>query len=291
MPTEVVFYFDVLGFSGLARGQGEAAVDVLTDLATCLSLPTLQSQTRLWEHRYALSDSVFLTHTDAVPAVRQAAELAFNLFQLSRSEDSEEPGTPILIRGGLGLGAVTHLRGVFDPEDKQPRNLVGSGVLEAVQLEQAGLRGPRIFLRETLLERLRESAEGRGLMTRLLRPTDVGGVWELLWPLPIDSDTLQESGVSELSSITDQSLHLLAEHGGHENFGAHYREMALLVVRSAERYLGWLRKDGESDLSLVAKKLVPQDRAEQVLRTTSGLPPIFVLQWRDLLRRIRELGA
>jgi len=91
--------------------------------------------------------------------------------------------------------------------------------------------------------------------------------------------------------MTVEALRLLTKHGGHKDHGAHYREMALLVVRSAERYLRWLREDGMSDLSAVAMKILPSDDAEQILHRTPGLPALFVLQWLDLLRRIQELAA
>ena len=287
MGETVVFYFDVLGFSGLTAQEDEAAVDVLGDLATCLSLPPLQGETRRWQHRYALSDSEFLIHDKPQTAVVQAADLAFNLFQVSRGQKSGDPKTPILIRGGLGFGTVTHLRGIFEPEDPQPRNLVGPGVLEAVQLEQAGLRGPRILLRDTLVAALPgEGHEGERLR-KLLRPTEISEIWELLWPLPVHDETF-ESGVTELAGIHDQALRDLAEHGGHPDYGAHYRELVLLVARSIECFVTWLEEVDETRVPAVVDELVPLIRIQQILDTSPGLPPLFVLQWRDLLERARR---
>lgn len=288
MGKRIVFYFDVLGFSGLAGGDNDgAAVDVLIDLASCLSLPPLQALTQRWEHRYGLSDSVFLIHSDPHKALAQAADLAFNLFELSRGEDPEGSKAPILIRGGLGFGTVTHLRGIFEPEDPQPRNLVGPGVLEAVQLEQVGLSGPRILLRDTLVATLQKGDyEGKALQG-LLRPTEIGETWEVLWPLPVHDKRL-ESCSDELAGIQEQALRNLEKHGGHPVYGAHYRELVLLVARSIERFVTWLEEEAKTQVPSVVDELVPLTRIQQILDSTPGLPPLFVLQWRALLERTRR---
>ena len=127
-------------------------------------------------------------------------------------------------------------------------------------------------------------------MERLLRPTEVSEVWELLWPLPVTEEDL-ESEAADLTDLNGEALRLLARYGGHAVYGSHYRELILLVTRSVGRYLEWLIQAKAVDLPELVLKLVPHDRIEAILRTTSGLPPLFTLQWRQLLERIQRVGA
>ncbi len=118
MGEEGVFYFDVLGFRHVAGGTADAAIDTLSDLAEILRIPEIFDRTGAWTHRYALSDSVFLTRQDPVETLRHASELVFNLVQLNAAT-----GEPTLVRGALAFGEVRHLKGIFLATD-EPANLV-----------------------------------------------------------------------------------------------------------------------------------------------------------------------
>ena len=107
MPEEAVFYLDVLGFRQMAAGSAEHAVDALSDLAALLQHESLFPSARKWSHRYALGDSVFLTHADSTVAIKQASDLVFNLFQLNLGK-----ATPFLVRGAVAYGEVHHVKGV-----------------------------------------------------------------------------------------------------------------------------------------------------------------------------------
>ena len=78
MPSEAaaVLFFDVLGFSARIRQDMASAVDALSDLSAILSTDEIFARTGRWEHRYALSDSVFLTHREAATAVRTCRRAA-----------------------------------------------------------------------------------------------------------------------------------------------------------------------------------------------------------------------
>lgn len=136
MSRETVFYLDILGFGPMAAGGKRAATDALTDLSEALRFPDVLRKTRAWPHRYALSDSVFLTHQNPTKALRQAGDLMFNLVSLNADRQD-----PVLIRGALAYGEVTHLKAVF-AEKNDRRNVVGPAVVEAVGLaEEAGMKG------------------------------------------------------------------------------------------------------------------------------------------------------
>lgn len=262
MKVETVFYFDVLGFSQMAKGDATKAVDALTDLSTLLWEPTISHIMKPWSHRYALSDSVFLIDNDPIVALENARHLVFNLVNFNSKQDH-----PVLVRGALAFGGVKHLKGIF--LTKEAANVVGPAVVRAVELEKS-LKGPRIFLAEDLARRIEEASPK--LFQWLLRPTEASGVWEVLWVLPMTPEGFGAES-TYIADICDCALRLLQAHGGHPEYGAHYREFVLLCARSIERarpLVTW-----EVDI-VPARGYLPTDRVRQVCEGVSGLPDAFV---------------
>lgn len=285
MAQETVFYFDVLGFRHKSEGQGEAAVDALTDLARLLGTAAIAHLTGAWAHRYALSDSVFLTHEDPTTAVRQAAVLFFNIASLTLNDDApllvpEEPADePLLVRGALAEGEVRHLKGIF-LESAAPANLVGQGVVDAVKLEQgSGLKGPRILIAEQLAQKLPPA-----LVDWLLRPTSAPGVWEVLWLLPPDPASFSGDEMC-VKNICDRALRLLAKKGGDKEHGAQYREFLLLAVRSIERMK---RAVAAGTLPApVISSYFDAAAVEATCERTSGLPDEYAATLMRLVEAVR----
>jgi hypothetical protein len=272
MARETVFYFDVLGFRQLASGVA-GAVDALSDLATLLQHDRLFPGARKWSHRYALSDSVFLTHPDPTTAIEHASDLIFNLFQLTRHR-------PILIRGGIAYGQVRHLKGIF-LATRAPANLVGPAVVDAVMLEQSsGLKGPRILLSERLAQ-----TAAAALREWLLRPTSAPGVWEVLWLLPSRPSEVADYE-REMVNICKTALELFPL-GGHPTAGAHYREFLMLVARALER-LRQFTRDRRTQVSRPFAELLPAARVRSVLSATSGVPDDYA---SSLLALVDSLNA
>jgi hypothetical protein len=269
MATETVFYFDVLGFRQLAGGNAQGAVDALSALAGVLQSPALVQQTAQWSHRYALSDSVFLTQSDPVQALYQAGDLVFNLVSLNLTKDE-----PVLVRGALAHGEVRHLKGIF-LSSNEPANLVGDAVVEAVALEHAGdMKGPRIFLSEGLVQTI--AAADPALAEWLLRPTVTPGVWEVLWLLPsTPAEFSQDEQV--VKDLCDLSLQLLKTKGGHLQYGAHYREFALLAGRCIERVEKFTKR-GVLTLSVPLSTFLPFTAIREIGNVTSGLPDEYISQ-------------
>jgi len=202
-------------------------MDVFSTLTELLQRPTLVQQTQQWSHRYSLSDSVFLTHSDPVQALRQARELVFNLVRLNVTRDE-----PVLVRGALAGGEIHHVKGIFLTSD-EPANLVGKPVVEAVMLEHgSGLKGPRILLSEELVQTI--TATNRALAEWQLRPTSTPGVWEVLWLLPANPADFprEERAVKDVCQL---ALSLLRTRGGHPEYGVQYRAFVVLTARCIDR--------------------------------------------------------
>ena len=228
MPREsaAVLFFDVLGFSARIREDTASAVDALSDLATILATDEVFTRTARWEHRYALSDSVFLTHGEAATALRLAGDLMFNLatFRIAQNH-------PTLVRGGLAFGEVEHVRNVFLTDTNTPANLVGPAVLEAIELEKAG-KGPRIFLARELVTRVRTTEPA--LVQWLIRE-EPRQEPELLWLLPVGGPEKFSADEEWIAQVCADAVGLYEQHGNEPEAGPHYEEFVLLAARSIAR--------------------------------------------------------
>ncbi len=83
---------------------------------------------------------------------------------------------PVLFRGGISYGDVEVVQtpAICNGQEITVPNVIGQGVVQAVGLEQRGLKGPRILCDCEFVDQL------RGPATRYLRRE--GDAWELLWP-------------------------------------------------------------------------------------------------------------
>lgn len=227
----IVFFADVLGFSGLARRPGATgAVDALSDLATVLSSNNEIARlvrSDVWIERYGLSDSIFLVAEDPRAACAAAVELFFNLAYIHTDSAS-----PVLLRGAVTSGEVRRTEPLF-PESATA-NLVGEAVVEAVALEGSGAKGPRLLISEAVagaLEAGRRVAEDHWPLHRTEE-----GVAELLWLLPAGParQRVQVNGTM-IGELCGAVIGLLLEHGLDPRIGAHYRAYFSLAWRSLLR--------------------------------------------------------
>ena len=277
MASETGFYFDVLGFRHMAGGTAQTAMTALSDVAEMLRSPAIAQHTEHWSHRYALSDSVFLTHPDPAQSLRQAGDVVFTMVSVNLTTDD-----PVLVRGALAHGEVRHVKGIF-LRSKEPANLVGDAVVEAVKLEQtAGLKGPRIFVPEPLAHTI--AAADRALADWQLRPTSAPGVWEVLWVLPSTPADFahDELAVKDLCAL---ALQLLKTKGGHAEYGAQYREFALLAGRCIERVEQFTSR-GALTTTIPLTTFLPVTAVREIGNMTSGLPDEYMTQFLRLLDSI-----
>lgn len=269
---EAVFFFDILGFSSWVRQPGPEDPDPLSYLAEFLGRRESAALIGRWPHRYALSDSVFLTHPDPLTAVDQACALFSSLFYM-------DTDTPALLRGAIAFGAVKHVPGVFL---KASRNLVGPAVVDAVELEKEhGLKGPRIFLRNSLAQtllRLRPSRVGWQL-----RATSAAGLWETLWMLPPEPQAFGDDQMLDLVKFTEGALKLFRKHAAHPGYGAHYRELLLVAAHSAAR-VEKFSVAGTTARHYKREQFLRADEVADACAATTGLPDFYADQLLSLLR-------
>lgn len=272
VEAAAVFFFDILGFGDLVDANRDGAVDALSDLAAVLGLPDIVGQTSRWDHRYALSDSVFLTHRDPAAAAVAAADLMFNLIGFTLGHDR-----PTLIRGGLAFGEIEHVRGIFDLQSEQPGNLIGRAAAQAVSLERAG-RGPRIFVSSGFVAAV--SHREPVLAAWLFEQVADEDFDELLWLLPPRGpEAFEDVGIAE---VCGRALVWLEAHGAHTKYGEHYRECALLAARCVRR-LRNAEREGRLRSRLPLDSFMSPEAVEAACRGAGPLPPQFVERLRRLV--------
>jgi hypothetical protein len=262
-----VFFFDVLGFSARIRRDTTTAVDALSDLAAILATSEVFANTGHWEHRYALSDSVFLTHRNPATALRLAGDLVFNLTSFGLAHDR-----PTLVRGGLAFGGVEHVRNVFLTDADKPANLVGPGVLEAIELEKAG-KGPRIFLAPEFVARVRRADPA--IAQWLVREAP-GRPAELLWLLPARGPEAFAQDEEWISDICAHAVRLFEQHGSESDVGVHYEEFVLLAARSIARTFATLATGVDMQISRARDAFFDVGRLQESSRRARGVTPEFV---------------
>src|SRR5260370_34465593 len=172
-----VFYADILGFSIAAteRGAGRA-FGQLSDVAHILSTDNSLAkclQREVWNARYGISASIFLLACDAADACLAGAEFFFNLAYYNATEK-----LPVLMRGSITFGEVRKTRPIF-PETAKG-NVLGEAVVRASSTNEAGRRGPRLFVSAEVAKALKKNSSKKHLLD-IHAETN-----ELLWLLPED---------------------------------------------------------------------------------------------------------
>lgn len=280
--AEAVFYFDVLGFSGMSAGGGAPAVDVLGDLVVIFANERIREQMRKWNRRYALSDSVFLTHSEPAEALRLAAELVFSIVFLLAQYPQPLAPEPILVRGGLAYGDVQHVDGIFEGTN----NLVGGAVVEAVGLEKTErVKGPRVLLNDAFKNAVAD--RDPRLAEWLLRPISIPGVWEVLWLLPPEPSDVRHNE-RFVAKVCAAAVRLLETKGGRPTYGAHYRAFVLLAGRSIQRLKRFVERGLAAQPQTPFNQFFPRRDIADICDRTTGLPDGFaaqVLRLAELMER------
>ncbi len=267
----VVFYCDLLGFRTTSK-EAAAGEDVLTTVwnAVEMEIPDGPNgswvKAQPWEYCLGLSDSIFCFHSDVIEGLKLASR-----FIMSLVSGSLKRNPPILVRGGLAYGKVRSkwTGGAFKGEDLRTGNLVGPAVVEAAEMEDCGLRGPRLLLHEDLGKRIRDNDST--LANWLLRPTPVSNVWEVLWMLPDKREEVDCQNARCIKSWCQRALELCVDHGGHKDYGEHYREFLLLAAHVRERAIA----AGVSATPPPVEWL-DEGKVRGVLASASGIPDGYI---------------
>lgn len=204
-----------------------------------------------FSHLLPMSDSVFLVSTQPDSVAGQLSTLLSKCFlyesvHIESTNDSHQSITgrtvtssgqiegnkrpkncyPILFRGGISFGEVEVIedQAISGGSDVSIPNVIGPGVVRAVELEQKRLPGPRILCDCEFVDQL------TGIATNYLRRE--GDAWELLWPafcyLEGDDERAQSYVLNELFEPALTYWKCYRE----TPFEKHYRAFLELIVRS-----------------------------------------------------------
>ena len=165
------------------------------------------------------------------PRISESGKVEINYFK--------ENWYPVLFRGGISYGDVKVLKtpAICNEQEITVPNVIGQGVVQAVGLEQRGLKGPRILCDCEFVDQL------RGPATKYLRKE--GDAWELLWPgFNYFEGNDERSERYNLDDLFGRALALWRHFSGEEP-EKHYRAFLELIVQS---HLAFAKSGSESEL-------------------------------------------
>ena len=204
-----------------------------------------------FSHLLPMSDSVFIVSDQPDMVAEQLSTLLSKCFQydtadfelskdiqhVSTGKPMSSSGTaekdkckkncyPILFRGGISYGGVKVVedQAISGGHDVSIPNVIGPGVVQAVDLEQMRLPGPRILCDREFVDQL------KGVAANYLRRE--GDSWELLWPAFCYVEGDDERAQSYvLNDLFDSAFALWQCYRG-TPFEKHYSSFLELIVRS-----------------------------------------------------------
>lgn len=198
-----------------------------------------------------LSDSIFITSQNPDLFIKQLSTFLWECFLLhaehfQHPEDSKRPELvtltvfrsgknmpekeeyfwyPVLVRGGITYGEVVRIENycICGRQPETTRNLVGKGVVKAVNLEKMG-KGPHLFIDDNLYEKL--SDELKQFIV------EKQGVKYILWPV---FHHIWENEIQVVYRGVEKELEAcitLWNAYKDKPYSVHYSELLKLVVRS-----------------------------------------------------------
>lgn len=215
LQTGVCAYIDLLGFSNHVKNDPEAALLLLQNYQAILTmastdLPTHESLIPYHQDSFKyfipFSDSVFIYSENLKTFAEQLSNFLHSCFsftskQYCEPEDANHPHRvtvtaveiedgkpvtkkyienwhPLFFRGGIGFGTVKviELNAVYDSKKSRAPVVFGHSVVEAVKLEQAGVKGPRLLCGQNFYDQLDNRTK------RIAHASDqVKGAYEINW--------------------------------------------------------------------------------------------------------------
>lgn len=215
LQAGVCAYIDILGFSNHVKNDPEAALLLLQNYQTILTMGSLDVPTHdsfipyrqnSFNYFIPFSDSIFIYSESPSAFVQQLSHFIHSCFsftsnQYCEPEDANQPHRvtvtaveiedgkpvtkkytenwhPLFFRGGIGFGhvKVIELNAVYDGEKSRVPVVFGNSVVEAVKLEQAGVKGPRLLCGKNFYEQLDDRAK------RIVYASNqVPGAYEINW--------------------------------------------------------------------------------------------------------------
>lgn len=270
-------YIDILGFSNFVKEDPRGAIYLLQNYQVQLlqfkEIPKADEyltpyRKDSFKYLIPFSDSIFFYSENASDFVLQLSDFINGSFSFtsdvfSNPEDPNSPENvteksvefeegkavaknhlakwyPLLFRGGIGFGdaEVFELNGIQDGEPTKTPFVFGSSVIEAVKLEQLGLKGPRILCNKNFYDQLNARAK------KIVHPAfDTQGLYEVNWTAVhyLMVDELNDWHVDQLL-LNNFYLNLLVPAANlwkaynHLSVSQHYYNFLKMIVKGVQHF-------------------------------------------------------
>lgn len=318
-PAGICAYLDLLGFSNYVKHDPDAAVALLQNYQTVLTLrdnaPTtdralIPYRQDSFKYFIPFSDSIFFYSENASEFVQQLAHFihacfAFTSNQYANPIDPRYPHQvavklvgieqgsaviqehienwyPLLFRGGIGYGdaKVIDLNAVHKGSLNRSPVVFGNAVIDAVRLEQSGVKGPRILCGQTFYDQLSDQAK------RIVHPAfDKPSYFDINWTAihylaSVDSIFSPETPEQD-QWFTSQLLQndfynelllpaatLWKAYNHIEGVGSHYFNFLRLIIKGVQHFFKntKLETHVHQEIMSYLTKLDLGDKADELIR-------------------------
>lgn len=296
--ARAVAFIDLLGFKNLLINDDIQTVISLFENYNTVLTANVGYTAVGFESFLPMSDSIVLTAVDpnkltpilsrflidcflftagAYQNVRQGqnpTEVSVPIVSASGVTENTEKWPPTIFRGGCGYGevVVTTQQAVEGSNPVKRTNIAGRAFLNAVQLEQRGLKGPRVLIDESF-----KTALGMDFRRYVLR-SEIEDCDELLWPgFFFEPNVNPNIGLNSVHELFSPAA-VLYGYFKHFSFRSHYLELLKLIVRSTLRFF-----EDRDELDAAKRKLADLARSHSLERELGDL----ITGWPEEQNRLR----
>jgi hypothetical protein len=242
--TGICAYIDILGFSNHIKSDPQTALHLLQNYQAVLGTGSYQAARdeslmpycqESFKYFIPFSDSIFLYSEKPCDFVQQLSHFVHSSFSFTSNQyktpedpkyphkvtvrafeiedgkpitkEYEEDWPPLLFRGGIGLGNATviELNAIHNGLGVKTPAVFGKSVVDAVKLEQSGVKGPRILCDQNLYDQLDDRTK------RIVHPaSDVKGCYDINWTaidyLAYEEQIFNPEDIASVEWFIDQLL-------------------------------------------------------------------------------------
>lgn len=182
-------------------------------------------------HAYAIPESL------ADPSIVTIRTIGINESGELNASESSEHWFPVMFRGGIAYGEChsVQINSLINGEIGSTTNLVGQAVIEAVQIEGAGIKGPRLICTHAFYEALQNKHE------QYIVPYDKDNkYYEVLWPAfaYIHGNDASLDLSNQFEDLFTPAVNLWKALN-HSESGIHYYNFLKLIIQSTLHYFSF----------------------------------------------------
>jgi hypothetical protein len=171
------------------------------------------------------------------PSIVTIRTVGLNEAGSAAAEDSKAYWFPVMFRGGIAYGEchAVQINSLINGSPSSMTNLVGKAVIEAVQIESSGIKGPRLICTRAFIEALQDKYE-----RHIVEFNKDGKYFEILWPTFtfIEGNDVNLEMINQFEELFVPAVNLWKSNN-HTESGIHYYNFLKLIITSTLHYFSF----------------------------------------------------